>query len=165
MPKLIKDEQIIDNAWLRLDDLAAEDTLPEGDVIVPLSYWVQNKAQLQGRVQSVGVSINNTDDVTVLAEDAQDLPLVEVYFPAFMDGRGFSQGRLLRERFGFTGELRAAGAIIRDQLCYLRRCGFNAFRFDDESMDLTACLSSLYDFTDGYQPSVDQPAPLFARRG
>lgn len=165
MPKVIKDEQVLDNTWIRaevgieLSSLGAEPTL------VPLTFWLANKEPLSQRISTIGVTLTSTDDPASLAADAQSLPLIDVNFPGFMDGRGFSIGRLLRERHGFKGELRASGQIIRDQLCYLRRCGFNAFSFDDEGMDLEACLQSLHDFTDGYQPSVDQPKPLFARRG
>jgi uncharacterized protein (DUF934 family) len=81
-----------------------------------------------------------------------------------MDGRSFSTARLLRERYGFTGELRAVGNFIRDQLCYLRRCGVNAFAFTREDMNLEDALKSLGDFSEYYQASVDQPLPLFRRR-
>jgi len=70
----------------------------------------------------------------------------------------------LRERYGFTGELRAIGHFIRDQMCYLRRCGVNAFAFANEETDLEAALKSLNDFTEYHQASVDQPLPLFRRR-
>ena len=85
-----------------------------------------------------------------------------VNFPVFTDGRGFSYGRQLRER-GFRGELRASGQFIQDQLTYLRRCGFNAFRMADET-GLEAALGRLADFSESYQASADQPLPLFRRR-
>jgi uncharacterized protein (DUF934 family) len=91
-----------------------------------------------------------------------DIELVVVNFPVFTDGRGFSYGRELRER-GYTGELRAAGHFLRDQLTYLSRCGFDAFEMADESA-LENALSSLADFTEHYQAAIDKPLPLFRRR-
>ena len=95
--------------------------------------------------------------------DALDsIRLVVIHFPAFMDGRGFSYGRELRER-GFRGELRASGQFIRDQMAYLQRLGFNAFAPDDDS-SLESDLDSLDDFSEFYQAAIDQPEPLFRRR-
>src|SRR5690606_12594196 len=99
-----------------------------------------------------------------LADDTKDLPLIALNFPVFKDGRAFSSARLLRERYGFTGELRAVGHFIRDQLCYLRRCGVNAFDFGDQAVDLELAIQSLRDFTEYYQAASDEPLPLFRRR-
>lgn len=164
MPKLIKDGAVSDNTWQRQTGEIAPADLPAGNLLVSLSYWQEHRSELASRAAEIGLTLENTEDVTNAAIDFNQFPVIEVFFPAFMDGRGFSQGRLLRERCGYTGELRAGGKIIRDQLCYLRRCGFNAFAFDDASIDLEKAVASLTDFTDGYQPSVDQPAPLFVRR-
>ena len=102
-------------------------------------------------------------DLSAITEDIISCPIIAINFPVFMDGRGFSLGRLLRERHGYTGEIRAIGHVIRDQLCYLKRCGFNAFSFKKD-VDLGAATASLKDFSEAYQTSVDQPIPLFKRR-
>ena len=91
------------------------------------------------------------------------LALIAVDFPKFSDGRGYSIARLLRERYGFEGELRAIGDVLRDQLYYLRQCGFNAFAVRADR-DVEAALRGLADFSDGYQASVATPLPLFRRR-
>lgn len=143
MPKLIKDGAIIEDSstddvldleqWLDCDDKATRAVVLEpGETLAPLLAHID------------------------------DLSLVLVNFPTFMDGRGFSYGRELRER-GYTGELRAVGNFIRDQLTYLSRCGFNAFQMSDETQ-LADALASLADFTDAYQASIDRPEPLFRRR-
>ncbi|MDO3382534.1 DUF934 domain-containing protein [Gilvimarinus algae] len=166
MPKLVKDGAIIEDTWQRLDKPAgdaADVAVPEGQVIVPLSVWLAQRNALQAR-RDIGVWIDSDENALELGEDAKTLPLVAVHFPGFMDGRAFSSARLLRERLGFEGELRAVGAFIRDQLCYLSRCGVNAFRFDDETTDLEQAKNSLKDFTEFYQAGVDQPVPLFRRR-
>ena len=88
---------------------------------------------------------------------------VEVNFPKFSDGRGYSIARLLRERHGYTGELRAVGDVQRDQLFYLSRVGFDAFLLR-EGEDAAAALAALADFSEAYQASVERPQPLFRRR-
>ncbi|WP_020209527.1 DUF934 domain-containing protein [Gilvimarinus chinensis] len=166
MPKLVKDGAIVDDTWVRLDKPegdATEAKVPAGQVIVPLSVWKAQREQLKSR-SDIGVWLDSDESALELGDDAKALPLVAVNFPGFMDGRAFSTARLIRERFGFTGELRAVGAFIRDQLCYLSRCGVNSFRFDDEAADLEAAKQSLKDFTEFYQTGVDQPQPLFRRR-
>jgi uncharacterized protein (DUF934 family) len=164
MPKLIKDGAVADNLWqtLPLDDAPESAQVPQGKVIVPLAVWEAQKASLAAR-DDVGVWLQNDQAAEALADDAANLPLIAVDFPLFMDGRGFSIARLLRERHNFTGELRAQGHFIRDQLSYLSRCGFNAFDCN-ETFDLESALSSMADLTEFYQTAVDQNQPLFRRR-
>ncbi|GAB1257407.1 DUF934 domain-containing protein [Aurantivibrio plasticivorans] len=163
MRKLIKNGELHTDEWTLLDqeDLSI-DAPPEGPVIVPLAVWQENAAVLSSR-GNVSVWLNGHDDISEVKNDLLSLPIIAVNFPAFMDGRGFSTGRLLRERYGFTGELRAVGQFIRDQLCYLKRCGYNAFSLP-EDIDVEGALKSLNDFSEYYQAGVDQPTPLFRRR-
>lgn len=166
MPKLVKDGAVVENTWALMQKPEADAgdmTVPTGPVIVPFSVWQSQKNQLQLRTD-VGVWLDSDETADQLGEDAKNLPLIAVNFPVFMDGRSFSTARLLRERYGFKGELRAIGNFIRDQLCYLRRCGVNAFAFNNEAVDLQAAVKSLNDFSEYYQASVDQPLPLFRRR-
>jgi len=166
MPKLIKDGQIIENTWTLLakpEGDATDLAVPTGQVIVPLSVWLAQKSQLQAR-KDVGVWLDSDETADALADEANNLPVIGVNFPGFMDGRSFSTARLLRERYGYQGELRAVGNFIRDQLCYLRRCGVNAFAFANSETNLEVALKSLNDFSEYYQASVDQPLPLFRRR-
>ena len=90
--------------------------------------------------------------------------MIAVNFPAFTDGRGFSSARALRARYGYKGEIRAIGDVLRDQLFFMRRCGFDAYaiRADRSPEDALASLTTSDDF---YQTSVEQPLPLFRRRG
>lgn len=166
MPKLIKDGAIVENTWAFIakpEGDAAEVAVPAGQVIVPLSVWIAQKTQLQTR-KDVGVWLDSDETADVIGEEANNFAVIGVNFPLFMDGRAFSTARLLRERYGFTGELRAVGNFIRDQLCYLRRCGVNAFAFANPETDLDVAVKSLNDFSEYYQASVDQPLPLFRRR-
>lgn len=165
-PKLIKDGAIVENTWELLakpEGEASEVAVPAGQVIVPLSVWKAQQAQLSQR-SDVGVWLDSDEVAEDIGEDANRFAVIGVNFPGFMDGRAFSTARILRERYGFKGELRAVGNFIRDQLCYLRRCGVNAFAFAKPETDLEAALKSLNDFNEYYQASVDQPLPLFRRR-
>ena len=103
------------------------------------------------------------DDPARVADRLGAAARVEVNFPRFSDGRGYSIARLLRERHGFTGELRAVGDVQRDQLFYLARCGFDAFLLRD-GQDAGESLAALNDFSEAYQASVERPQPLFRRR-
>ena len=142
MPRLIKDGVII------------EDDSPE---VLDLEQWLAC-----GERSSRAVVLEPGETLAPLLEHLDEIPVVLINFPTIMDGRGFSYARELRER-GYSGEVRAVGHFIRDQLTYLGRCGFNAFQFEDESL-LDEALDCLGAFSEHYQASADQPQPLFRRR-
>ena len=165
---LIKDRKRVTDNWQLLDALTVGEDgslppLPAGDVIVPAAGWTRARAQFIGRQGRIGVWLSGTDDPRDIAGDLEHFGVIAVKFPSFTDGRGYSIGRLLRERYGWTGELRAIGDIQRDQLFYLARCGFNAFALR-EGEDVDVALTAFADFSERYQASVDQPLPLFRRR-
>lgn len=166
MTRIIRDKHIVEDRWLTLrpTDDGAYPEIPDGvDIIVPLKLWLVRKAELRARNGRVGVWLENHQEPELLAHDVATLPLIAVNFPQFADGRGYSIGRLLRERHGFKGELRAIGDVLRDQIFYLHRCGFNAFEVRADK-NVEDALLAFKDFSDGYQVSVDQPIPLFKRR-
>lgn len=166
MQKLIKDGQIIANTWALLakaEGDAAAVEVPAGQVIVPFAVWNAQQDKLQSR-SDVGVWLDSDEGAELIGAHANQFPVIGLNFPLFMDGRAFSTARLLRERYGFTGELRAVGNFMRDQLCYLRRCGVNAFAFADPEANLEEAVKSLSDLQEYYQAAVDQPLPLFRRR-
>ena len=109
------------------------------------------------------VRLEPGDDPAKVAAELADATRVEVSFPKFGDGRGFSIGRLLRERYGYHGELRAVGQITRDHLFFLESCGFDAFELR-EGEDAAQSLAAFDDFSESYQASVTRPQPLFRRR-
>jgi uncharacterized protein (DUF934 family) len=109
------------------------------------------------------VRLEPTDDPAAVAGQLAGARRVEVNFPKFGDGRGFSIGRLLRERYGYKGELRAVGQITRDHLFFLESCGFDAFELR-EGEDAAEALAAFDDFSEAYQASPARPAPLFRRR-
>jgi uncharacterized protein (DUF934 family) len=166
MQKLIKDGVIQDDTWTlvaKVEGEAAAAEVPAGQVLIPVSVWLAQKDQLQNRTD-IGVWFDSDEGADLIGADANRFAVIGVSFPLFMDGRSFSTARLLRERYGFKGELRAVGNFIRDQLCYLRRCGVNAFAFANPETNLEEAVKSLSDLQEYYQASVDQPLPLFRRR-
>ncbi len=154
MPRLIKSGAIVEDSWYPVD-------APEG---VHADHQVQTLEQWQALEDKSGSAVQLEPDHSPapLLEHLEQIELVAINFPAFMDGRGFSYARELRER-GYRGELRAVGHFIRDQLHYMSRCGFDAFQFADESL-LEESLASLGDFDEHYQAGIDKPQPLFRRR-
>ena len=163
MPRLIKDGAIVEDRWILFRDAAALTDLPvSGPAIVPLTLWRAEHAALAARGE-VAVWLKPDDDPEALAQDVAALPLIAVDFPKFSDGRGYSIARLLREKYAFVGELRAIGDVLRDQLYYLRQCGFNALAVRADR-DLQDALKGLDDFSDNYQATVERPVPLFRRR-
>ncbi len=102
-------------------------------------------------------------DLDTLSLDWQNIELICIEFPGFMDGRPFSIARSIRDHFDYKGELRATGKFIPDQLHYLSRCGFDAFLFEEDIEDsvLKECVAA---FTTHYQAAVDDPQPLFRKR-
>jgi uncharacterized protein (DUF934 family) len=161
MHLLIKNRRLHSDSWRLLETGAA--VPPVGDVIVPLPVWLGKRAALAARDGRAGVWLAPHEDPGALAGDLDRLPLVAVSFPKFSDGRGFSTARLLRERYGYRGELRAVGDVLRDQLLFLARCGFDAFALRADQ-DPDAALAAFDELTEAYQAGVDQPVPLFRRR-
>jgi uncharacterized protein (DUF934 family) len=158
MPQLIKNNQVIDDTWILFSDTDSD--VPNGQWIVSLAIWNAQKAQLQDR-NNIGLWLNSDEDPSLIDINVNHFPVIAINFPNFTDGRGFSYARELREK-GFNGELRAIGSFIRDQLYYLKRCGFDSFAL--EGTDLQAAVKSLQDFSESYQAAIDQTLPLFRRR-
>ncbi|MCE6982636.1 DUF934 domain-containing protein, partial [Pseudomonas frederiksbergensis] len=103
------------------------------------------------------------EEAEEIGEVANQFQVIALNFPAFTDGRNYSNARLLRDRYKFTGELRAIGDVLRDQLFYMKRCGFDAFALRADK-DPVEALQSLQDFSVTYQAATDEPQPLFRRR-
>ncbi len=161
MGKVIIDGAIVDNQWQRLEGDTLEGELPTGNIIVPLAYWQANRDALLSR-GDVAVWLAPGEEPKDLEDDLGALPLVAIHFPAFKDGRGYSYARELRTRYNFKGEVRATGDVLRDQLFYMTRCGFNGYEVR-EARRMEYALQGLKDFTGTYQGEVKEPGPLFRR--
>lgn len=151
---------LIRNGRLEADDYTE---LAEGEdsgksaqrVIVPLERWQAERESLLSRFEAVGVRLPNTADLLTVWETVSDRPLLELDFPTFGDGRAYSQARLLRDRYGFKGEIRARGqAVVRDQMQSMSRAGINSFLLREDQI-AEVCISALNDFALAYQRAVD----------
>ena len=164
--RVIRGRRVEDDLWQVIgvpphEELPA--SLPEGPVIVPLALWQERREELIARGDPLGVWLAPVDDPAAIAPELHRFAVIAVHFPKFTDGRGYSTAALLRKRYGYRGELRAFGDVGRDQLFYLLRCGFDAFKLAPHR-DPEGALASLHDFTVRYQGSVDDPVPLFRKR-
>ena len=169
MPQLIKGSfsdrgRVADDVWIAVDnEKAMRDAPVDAPLLVALPLWQAHRDALVVRGVPLGVRLESADDPAVLANDLQRLALVAITFPKFTDGRGYSIARLLRERYGYHGEIRAVGDVLRDQIFFMLRSGFDAFVLKDGA-SIADALSAYADFTEAYQTSVERPVPLFRRR-
>jgi len=168
MSQLIKDKALSDDAWQTLE-LAENETpeavaLPTGPVIFPLAVWQARKAEIIARGNPVGLLIMPDERVEDIAVDLGNIALVAVHFPKFVDGRGYSTAALLRQRYAYTGELRAVGDVLHDQLFFMRRVGFDSYALKEGKNAVYAIEAGFTPFSDAYQASTNQPQPYFRRR-
>ncbi|MEN9705786.1 MAG: hypothetical protein RLZZ393_1665 [Pseudomonadota bacterium] len=152
MAEIIKNGALLDSAWTNgtVEQLAAG-----AQVVLPLADYLAFRAGSPAAeaLARAAVQLQPADDVLQLAPLAASLPLVVVVFPEFKEGRGYTQARLLRDRLGFKGELRAIGQIRADLVNHLARCGFDAFELaDGENADVA--LAELKRFSVAYQPDA-----------
>ena len=159
MARIIKNRQIIEDQWQTIADDAE---LPPGPALVSLARWNRERAALLERGEPLGVQLPNTANIADLTADLPHWPVVALEFPKFADGRAYSQARLLRERYGYQGEIRAVGDVLRDQLLFMARSGFDAFAVRADR-SLEDALAGFGDFSESYQPAADQPLPLYRR--
>lgn len=161
MGALIVQRQLTTDRWQWLDESSP---LTAGvAVVVPLNRLLAERQALIDRAGDLGGVLSTDDDPLALTDALDSLTLIAVNFPVFTDGRGYSSARLIRERLGWKGELRAIGDIQRDQIPYLSRVGFDAFALK-AGQDPEQALRAFADFSEAYQASVSQPQPLFRRR-
>ena len=165
MREIIRNRQVVADDWTVLPltegDDAATMAVPPGRMIVPLAVWQAQQATLASRTD-IGVWLPSDARPEALADAVDRLPVIAVEFPKFTDGRGYSIAFNLRSRLGYIGELRAIGDVLRDQLFFMQRVGFDAFATRPDR-DIHDALKALTDFSDSYQTSWDQKTPLFRR--
>ena len=143
--------------------VADDQDLPAGDVIVSLSRFQADGERLLAEGRRVGVRLSADEEVEALAYDLPRLAVVALDFPKFRDGRAYTNARLLRERLGFKGQVRAVGDVLREQAGFMVRCGFDAFEPAD------GCSSNDWDAAAHrhrhvYQRAADRRAPAFEER-
>ena len=150
--QVIRNKEICADYWRYLDN---DDAIPDtGEIIIDYQRWSQEKAVLSNFAGKLGVVINSDVQIGQLENDLKHFKLIAIRFTEFKDGRGYSLARLLRERYHFQGELRATGNVLRDQIFYMHRCGFDSFEVD-EGRNLEEAIDAFSDFHVSYQPAVN----------
>lgn len=154
--------QVIEDPWVLVWEAETATSRPVMQEILPFCRW-QGRDPHEVTRKPRALWISPDDDFESCAEQLGQLDLIAVDFPSFRDGRGYSIAYLLRSRYGWKGELRAIGDVLRDQLNYMRRCGFDAFALRADK-NIHDALKSFSRYSVQYQGAVDQPLPLFRRR-
>jgi len=149
---LIKDGAISVDPWATVAD---DEDLPEGPAVVSLKRWLAERGSLEGRNGPLGLRLGSDEAPDSLVSDLDRFDLICLEFPKFTDGRAYSYARKLRERYGYTGELRAVGNVLRDQFLFMHRCGFNAFEVA-ESDDADSWLRAIGEISVTYQSAADR---------
>jgi uncharacterized protein (DUF934 family) len=151
MPRrLLRDRQIVEDEWLYTGEAPGNAIAP---LIVTVDEWRGDRDTWIARGSRLGLKLAPAHKIESLAPDLEFFALIAAEFPGPADGRGYTQGRLLRERWNFKGELRAAGYVRRDQLFFLARCGFNSFELPDAELEDAHLAFST--FSAAYQPAND----------
>lgn len=159
---LIKDRAIAEDVWHDVTEDEAVAT--DGPIIVSLDQWNQFRNLLIGRNAPLGIRLRS-DQPPELIEDFLDrFELIAIEFPVLQDGRGFSYARLLRERFGYEGEIRAIGQVAQDQIFFMQRCGFNSYALP-EDRDVDGAIKAVDEITVAYQPAADNANSRIRKRG
>lgn len=156
---LVKGGKIVDDPFAHVADGAE---LPQGCVLVSAARFLEDPEALLKRGK-VGVIWPNSRDVDDLVPYLDRVAAVALVFPTFRDGRAYSQARLLRERYGYRGELRANGQVLRDQFVFMLRAGFDAFDVKKQA-DAEAFAQTVHRYSVFYQPTGDGRITALHRR-
>ena len=159
MSKIIRKRAIVDDDFVHVPD---DVELPPGvKPIVTLARYAKIGGQLHELYPQFGLRIPS-DKLPQDIPQLQRHALIAIEFPRFSDGRGYSVARMLRQRHGFTGELRAVGWVLRDHLYYMERCGFDAFELQP-GKPLEHVLEAFREFSTTYQAAADDKRPIYRR--
>ncbi len=143
--------------------VADEDFIPRGDVIVSLQRFQNEGKRLLAEGRKVGVRVEADEHVEEIAAELPNIALVALAFPKFLQGQPYSSARILRERYGYHGEIRAVGDVLREQARFMVRCGFDVFEPADGSTP-AQWTHVVNRFRHVYQRAEDGREPAFEAR-
>ncbi|MFT6406754.1 MAG: hypothetical protein ACJAQ6_000164 [Arenicella sp.] len=163
--KAIVEKRIVDNTIHHVAETEALSmaNLPQGDISVPMSLWLEHKAELKTRDSLVAVQIAADQFPEDFSDEYSQISCIVLPVVTHVDGRSYSHAYKLRTRFNYRGEIRAIGDVKYDQLGFLARAGCNAFELP-EGENLETALKAFTEMSDVYQPSSDSGALIFSRR-
>ena len=159
---LIKDGQLAQDNWRTLSD--DDSVIGNGPIIISFERWRDAREALKRHNGPLGLRMKSDQPPTLIADDLARFDLIALEFPTLQDGRAFSYARLLRERHGFKGEIRAVGDVYKDQLYFMQRCGFSSFELP-AGRDPEDAMKALKSFSVVYAPAADGTTPAYKRRG
>lgn len=157
---LIKNGAEVANDWTFVPDGAVPPDA--GKISVSLARFLALKQGQENGPLPDGVRLGPADEPAEIEPYLSELRLIEIDFPKYTDGRGYSQAQLIRRRYGYTGELRAVGHVLRDQVFYMHRSGFDAF--ETRRATVSEVVEALGEFSAAYQPAVSGPGVVFRKR-
>ncbi|MFZ0257028.1 MAG: DUF934 domain-containing protein [Gammaproteobacteria bacterium] len=162
--QIIRNRAVVSDHWRHLPDAAAVSvTGSDEGIIVSLPRWQRDRQALLTCGTDLGVRLSTADGLEPIAPDLGCFKVIALEFGVFTDGRGYSQARLLRQRYGYSGEIRARGDFLQDQVAFLERCGVNAFEIPaDQNIGQT--LKAFAEISITYQPAADTEELIFHRR-
>jgi uncharacterized protein (DUF934 family) len=153
---VVKHGTFVDDEWIAVGD---EEAVPGEDAVtVSFGRWQKERETLAGRNGPLGLRLPADADPAAIRADLDRFELIVLDFPKFNDGRAFSQARMIRQRFGFAGEIRATGHVIRDLLLFMARCGFDSFELAPERT-IDDWRAAMREFSVWYQPAADARVP------
>jgi len=159
--QLIKDRSLMtQDSWSTISDDQLPTQLPREDIIVSGAYWKAHHSVISQNAQRLGLALSGADELDDYAADLDAFSLIALDFPVFRDGRAYSMARRLRAHHNYTGEIRATGNVLRDQMGYMERVGFNSFELGDDQ-NAQEALKSFKEISILYQASSDQTQPLY----
>jgi uncharacterized protein (DUF934 family) len=149
---LLKNSSVIEDTYT---DVSNAELIPDsGAIIISLAQWQEHQETLIQRADPLGIVLRSDEKPELIADKLQHFSVVALDFPAFGDGRAYSSARLLRDRYGYTGELRATGDVLLEQLHFMNRVGFDAFAINSadavHEWEIAATDISVW-----YQPASD----------
>lgn len=158
---LLKNGELSDDIYTDVREL--EDIPPSGAVLVSLQQWGSQRDAILARNEPIGIALKSDEKPELIAADLKQFGTVALEFPAFGDGRAYSYARLLRDRYGYAGELRAIGDVLLEQLHFMHRVGFDVFLIDSDDA-ISAWKTALADLSVWYQPTGDGRASVVELR-
>jgi len=161
MQNLIDQKASLENTWTLLQDSSAD--FSQSNIMIPAIYWLENESDFIGR-DDISIWFAGDADLSLFKGKLSQFSVIGINFPAFADGRGYSLARLISEREGYTGELRAIGDVLIDQLFFMKRCGFNTYLLK-EGLAADKAINYFSTFNAPYQLAADIKEPLFRRKG
>ena len=161
---LIKDGAVSDDEWADVSqDESADAVVHDGPLIVSLDQWKQSRSLLVRRNPPLGIRLRSDQPPERIADDLERFDVVVLEFPKLQDGRAFSYARLLRERYGYKGEIRAVGDVFQDQIYFMQRCGFTSYVLP-EGRSPEGAIGALKSYSVAYQPAADDTLAAMQQR-